>query len=91
MAGSALEFMCMRVTSWDSVQTGQSDRRKKLQTMCQSSVGRSTSKVKVIVRVSHKELSVLKNHGIAREARTKELRGKCNKPSNLWPRCPPWL
>ena len=41
--------------------------------------GGSTNEVGVIVRVGREEFSVINNHGIAREARPEELRGKRNK------------
>lgn len=44
--------------------------------------GGSTNEVGVIVRVGREEFSVINNHGIAREARPEELRGKRNKASD---------
>ena len=46
------------------------------------SSGGSASEVRVIVRVGHEELSVVKNHGIAGKVRPEELCGKRNKPSD---------
>ncbi len=44
--------------------------------------GGSTNEVGVIVRVGREEFTVINNHGIVREARPEELRGKRNKPSD---------
>mmetsp|Transcript_35273 Transcript_35273/g.74493 ORF Transcript_35273/g.74493 Transcript_35273/m.74493 type:complete len:1028 (-) Transcript_35273:47-3130(-) len=44
--------------------------------------GGSANEVGVIVRVGREEFTVVNNHGIAREARPEELRGKRNKPSD---------
>lgn len=44
--------------------------------------GGSANEVGVIVRVGREEFTVINNHGIAREARPEELRGKRNKPSD---------
>jgi transcription elongation factor SPT5 len=44
--------------------------------------GGSANEVGVIVRVGREEFTVINNHGIAREARPEELRGKRNKASD---------
>jgi hypothetical protein len=44
--------------------------------------GGSANEVGVIVRVGREEFTVINNHGIAREARPEELRGKRNSASN---------
>ena len=44
--------------------------------------GGSTNEVGVIVRVGREEFTVVNNHGISREARPEELRGKRNKASD---------
>lgn len=44
--------------------------------------GGSSNEVGVIVRVGREEFTVINNHGIVREARPEELRGKRNKPSD---------
>mmetsp|Transcript_15429 Transcript_15429/g.29098 ORF Transcript_15429/g.29098 Transcript_15429/m.29098 type:complete len:1091 (-) Transcript_15429:67-3339(-) len=43
--------------------------------------GGSANEVGVIVRVGHEEFSVINNHGIVREVRPEELRGKRNSSS----------
>lgn len=44
--------------------------------------GGSSNEVGVIVRVGHEEFSVINNHGIVREVRPEELRGKRNSSSS---------
>ena len=44
--------------------------------------GGSANEVGVIVRVGQEDFTVINNHGIAREARPEELRGKRNSTSN---------
>ena len=44
--------------------------------------GGSANEVGVIVRVGREEFTIINNHGIAREARPEELRGKRNKASD---------
>jgi len=44
--------------------------------------GGSANEVGVIVRVGREEFTIVNNHGIAREARPEELRGKRNKASD---------
>lgn len=44
--------------------------------------GGSTNEVGVVVRVGREEFTVVNNHGLAREARPEELRGKRNKASD---------
>ena len=44
--------------------------------------GGSTNEVGVIVRVGREEFTVVNNHGIVREVRPEELRGKRNASSN---------
>lgn len=44
--------------------------------------GGSANEVGVIVRVGREEFTIINNHGIVREARPEELRGKRNKPSD---------
>jgi transcription elongation factor SPT5 len=44
--------------------------------------GGSANEVGVIVRVGREDFTIVNNHGIAREARPEELRGKLNTPSS---------